>query len=166
MTSFFFEKNKRFLSVRRHEFLMYYYKCIFTWMTSMWHRGYKEFIMRLIRLFNRYSKNTLWNYTLIVPLSMQSIFLADASAVFRDVITAHLASLRLTGLHCSFGRHVSGYWAGQHTSVKPLFWLVDTNLPWKGTDLWFIKLPPVASCSVSTMRKTSINSSQGEDKYH
>ena len=77
--------------------------------------------MRLIRLFNRYSKNTLWNYTLIVPLSMQSIFLADASAVFRDVITAHLASLRLTGLHCSFGRHVSGYWAGQHTSVKPLF---------------------------------------------
>ena len=78
--------------------------------------------MRLIRLFNRYSKITLWNcITLIVPLSMQSIFLSDASAVFPDVITAHLASLRLAGLHCSFGRHVNGCWAGQDTCVKPLF---------------------------------------------
>ena len=78
--------------------------------------------MRLIRLLNRYSKITLWNYiTLIVPLSMQSIFLSDASAVFPDVITAHLASLRLAGLHCSFGRHINGCWAGQHTRVKPLF---------------------------------------------
>ena len=78
--------------------------------------------MRLIRLFNRYSKITLWNcITLIVPFSMQSIFLSDASAVFPDVITAHLASLRLAGLHCSFGRHVNGCWAGQDTCVKPLF---------------------------------------------
>ena len=60
--------------------------------------------MRLIRLFNRYSKITLWNcITLNVPLSMQSIFLSDASAVFPDVMTAQLA-----GLHCSFGRHVNG----------------------------------------------------------
>ena len=78
--------------------------------------------MRLIRLLNRYSTITLWNcITLIVPLSMQSIFLSDASAVFPDVITAHLSSLRLAVLHCSFGRHVNGCWAGQHTSVKPLF---------------------------------------------
>ena len=77
--------------------------------------------MRLIRLFNRYSKIALWNYTLIVPLSMQSIFLSDASVVFTDVITAHLASLRLAGLYFSFGRHVNGCWAGQHTSVKLLF---------------------------------------------
>ena len=79
-------------------------------------------IMRLIRLFNRYSKITLWNcITLIVPLSMRSIFLCDESAVFPDVITAHLAGLRLAGLHCSFGRHVNGCWAGQHTCVRPLF---------------------------------------------
>ena len=65
--------------------------------------------MRLIRLFNRYSKITLWNcITLNVPLSMQSIFLSDASAVFPDVMTAHLASIRLDGLHCSFGRHFNG----------------------------------------------------------
>ena len=78
--------------------------------------------MRLIRLFNGHSKITLWNcITLIVPLSMRSIFLSDASAVSLDVITAYLASLRLAGLHCSFGRHVNGCWAGQHTCVKPLF---------------------------------------------
>ena len=147
MTSFFFEKSKRFWSVRRQEFLMYYYSASL----HGWHQYETEVIKSLLWDWSAYSIDIQRNcITLIVPFSMQSIFLSDASAVFPDVITAHLASLRLAGLHCSFGRHVNGCWAGQHTCVKPLFWLVVTNLPWKGTDLWFIKLPAVASCSVST----------------
>ena len=76
-----------------------------------------------------YAKITLNVRTLLVPFSLQSIVLSNASPSIFAAVTS--ASHRLAKLQCSFGRNITGCWTRQLTRSKPLFWQMNTKFPWK-----------------------------------